>query len=1665
MPIDDDAKSASAKQASSTPSGSGDRATITLWPNIKAPSIPHDRILKIDASGSNNWLAWDQWIRVCVAFPINLWRVVHLESAALGEIDRATHAMYDELLMSIILMSVDSDLVHHIENVDSSIKMLEIISTLCARRSLISQAALYAELHSQAIGEQTISVFFNKITMLIKKLANTGYTIDDHARKLLVVAQLMRDDKYNHLLARFNEERNASLSLEEIMVQITAEEDRIHHKNASSSSSPTTSALAAATRGKNPSNSNRKCTHCTKYNQSNPTKTQRTTAHDASTCFHVHGYPEWHHAYKPPPSSGDSVQAGTKTNTALASSLSSGLNFTFPPVISGAFVAIRVPSQLALTVSSPRDALTTFIDSGASTHFVNNLNLLTNAVRLPVVETVQFGQGFQRATHRGDFDCLVARDDGSTLAASFKNALFVPDMSFILLSLGAILNNGHKLTSEGTTLVISNASKELLFKTKKSANNMYELIVKPCIEKAGMLSSSCPPASAYAFTSIVNAGASLLQTWHNRLGHLNFTDIIKLRSHSNGIDKLPDISSQPLCVDCARGKQHRLPFSNRRNNNVKRVLDCISTDIAGPFPPSISGNRYLLLFLDHYSRLAWIYFLRHKSDAFAAFVDYKAKVELKHNTKIKQIRSDRGGEFMSKEWDALLQSSGIMHWTGPAHSPQSNGLAERYMRTVVEGGRTVLLASGLPHGFWAEAMSYSCFTRNRSPHSAINFHTPYSKWEKKIPNLAGLRIFGCRATVHVPDANRKKLDAKSDVGVFVGYDQEPECYRIWVPAKYKIVISRDVLFDESSFSSAANFLTSSFVDSSDINILPLPPSLIRIDEGDLDANQASNAASSPQAIEHNDSVIIANFLAAPDAAINDQVDSSKSSALADSLPASAQPESPADQMIDSDQAPSSPPDLASPITSRNSRRPGLRSNPVPNVDNFHERTLNYAAPARYDAREVVHPLLARFRASIAVSFESVVDQDANAEQKVNYAAPARHDANDDAQPLLARFRASIAASHDRSSHASSLESNAPPIAFAALSATHPEWNDQFKKWIEAVVDAETASELPIDLSSVDSTASGLLNNVALASAVIAAAAQDLSKEPRSLRDALTRSDAELWLAAALEEWNALIAFNVFDLCNLPPGEHAIGSKLVFKLKYDADGNIERYKARIVAQGFSQIPGRDFDETFAPTVKLSTLRALFALAAIKNMEIHQMDVNNAYLNGTLARPVYMRLPAGFASPDMKMVMKLKKGLYGLRQSGRIWYCLMRKELIKLGFSPLNADPCVFRRKQNGVLTYLALFVDDCLIFSDNLDGLKAFKLELASKFKMKDLGEAKLFLGLQLERDRAKKILRIHQRLYTESMVERLQLHESKPVQTPMEKLKVDLSSVEEENIDDINKSLPAFDPPDHNVHITSLDELNVSYAAKIGQLMYLMLGTRPDLAFPVCYLSQFTLNPTPEHEAALKRLLRYVNATKHWCLVFDGTLSDDFKVYCDSDWGGNLKSMSTTGVCCIFAGCAIVWRSNKQKTVALSSSQAEYQASTEGAKEVMWLRSLFPDLDWPISGPSILFGDNQGAIALAKNPEFHSRTKHIRIQYHFIRQCVDEGDVKVVYIPTADMIADILTKPLLRVHHQRCCEAMGLRALSSTRGAASHEPLATHRSLIANSHHAPRFEYNAFQLH
>lgn len=901
--------------------------------------------------------------------------------------------------------------------------------------------------------------------------------------------------------------------------------------------------------------------------------------------------------------------------------------------------------------------------------------------------------------------------------------------------------------------------------------------------------------------------------WHKRLGHLCRIGMTQLKNHEVGV-KFSEVDKSS-CIACVEGKQARKPFKKVAYNRATSPLELIHMDLLGAVSTaSFQGNRFMLTIVDDYTRKVFAYFISSKTEVKDKFHIFQTFVENQLQKKIKAVRTDGGKEFVNREFDDYLASKGIHHQTTAPYSSQQVGVAERTHRSITEKARTLLAESSLPKAFWEDAFQVAVYLKNRSPHRALGGQIPEDRWCGSRNDLSHLKVFGCRALVHIPSCHRKKLDVKAKEAIFVGYSENPNTYIFRDPANLrKVITSRDATFFENCFTGLKEQRQSEPVVQSD--------SILLFD------NKES---------EHDDC-----------------------------------------QFFDC----------------------------VESTDPIDELTSQ-------------------------VNVESAEESANMREQEPFFEL--RLPSADEEPPSLEEER------------------------------RYPTRN------------RKTPDFLSYNVSTDD------------------------ANEPTTYYEATHADDADNWHHAMADEYNSLIKLHTWELVDRP-NKKVIPCKWVYKLKKDAYGNVTKYKARLVVKGFNQVKGVDYEETFAPVIRHSSLRTLFALAAEMGLRMKHLDVDTAFLNGNLEEEVFMEQPLGFkAKGKENKVCLLRKSLYGLKQAPRAWNKKLNETLIKIGFTGTPSEPCVYTKLFGEELVILGIFVDDIIVFFKSELTFDIVKKDLSKYFSLKDLGLLKCYLGLQIEYD--SESIKINQRNYILSLLDKFNMKDCKTVDTPLVK-----KNMEKRTDGQVEESYP--------------------YQNLIGGLMYLAVNSRPDIAYATSYLSQYNTCYTKEHWNAAKRVLQYLKGTINYSLVYRRG-GKPLEGYCDADWANcTIDRRSYTGYVFKLSGGLVSWESKKQPTVALSSAEAEYMALASATKEACYLRRFIYEITGILSSVN-LASDSQSAINLVRNPVHHSRTKHIDTRFHFIREKISDNVIMLEYVKTSYMPADVLTKPLGPIVHKRCTISLGL---------------------------------------
>jgi hypothetical protein len=1059
-------------------------------------------------------------------------------------------------------------------------------------------------------------------------------------------------------------------------------------------------------------------------------------------------------------------------------------------------------------------AFATVIDSGASNHMFKNLADFQETSPKRVTITCA---NAEKTTSKNIGTVPISL--GSTGHTVLQDVLHVPALKHNLISVRGLVKAGNEVLFRRDGAVILTDEDENSRIIGEPVNDIY------------VLSPQTPPSPSPSanHASAASSASGTIDLWHHRLGHPGNRTLENIHKFVTGIDKpLKLDATRPICEGCALAKSHRAPFPSSSKTRATEILGRLHTDLCGPLAPSPGGARYILTFIDDATRFTRVFFLTQKSDAFEKFQEFHVNAEKQTGKPLKVLRSDGGGEYINAVFRDYLKSKGINHEVTVPDSPQQNGVAERYNRTLLETIRAFTHAAGIPEKLWAEIANTACYVRNRLPSRANPENkTPFELWYGRQPSVNHLRVIWSDAYAHTLKNKRKsKLAPRATKLKLLGYESGRKAYRLWDPAREIVVISRDVVFDESVV----------------LNHRPINP--------------------------ENEEYAIESIIGERD------------------------------------------------------------------IDGHKEYLVKWLGFSSDD--DTWEPL------------ENVAETEA------------------------------------------------------------------LDKWENRAISMTTISEhsIPEGHSITEDDTNTLIQAFL--------AGQSIS-DPSSFKEATQAPDAPHWLAAISDELHSLAKNHTWDIIPLDQtqGRVPIGCRWVFKRKLRPDGSIDKYKARLVAKGYNQRFGIDYEETYAPVAKFTSIRSVLAIGALLDLEIHQMDVKTAFLHGDLEEEIFMAIPEGVSAPE-KSVCRLRRSLYGLKQSPRCWNRKIDEFLVSLDFHRLESDHSIYVRgtPNNPDFSILALYVDDLLLLTKNPATMSSLKGKLASRFEMSDCGEVSHFLGISVLRDRPRRTISIHQEHFAAQILGRFDMSECHAVATPLDpSIKLCRAPSEGEISEKADK------PADVTL-----------FRSIVGSLMYLMVSTRPDIASAIGIISQFAADPRQSHLSAARRMLRYIKGTKNFKLMLGAITTGDnpekpiLSGYSDANWGNDLDSRrSTSGYIFLVSGGVVSWSSKRQATVALSSTEAEYMALTQATKEAIWLRTFLNELGFHSNDATTIFEDNQSAIALAKNPVHHARTKHIDIRHHYIREKLESGDIRLEYIHTSDMVADALTKPLPRPAFEKHVRDMNMR--------------------------------------
>lgn len=1055
-------------------------------------------------------------------------------------------------------------------------------------------------------------------------------------------------------------------------------------------------------------------------------------------------------------------------------------------------------SAFSATISHALPSSPLLGDTGASSHMFKDKHIIEDIESIkPTMIGVASKEGAIWASERGSVSLGSMR---------LSSVFYSPKLTGNLVSIGRLCDQGYHAVFHKTWGVILNSSDKVVLRLRRNMGTQRLWFIEQ-------------PLPSFNALSAHTSNSDLAKLWHSRLGHSHPDAVIKfLNVHRNISLTRRDFSE---CDSCAMGKLSQSPSTIPFHRSTG-VLHLIHSDLIGPIsPPTSSGARYILTFIDDHTRHNVIYLLKNKSQTFDKFKEYKSMIEKRMSTNIVKLKTDRGREYSSTIFLEYLQTCGIQIERGPADRPQANSVSERFNLTLLSKIRSQLIESGLPLHLWGEAAVYSSLQINCTPSKAVDFNIPIRLLEDSTPthchpfDIIRLKPFGslCFAL------DKKRTSKVAPVAkryIFVGLESNARAVRLWDKATSRILITGDVTHRELIFP----------------------------------ARDPSNSPSVVQDFQFPD--------------------------LSDQAPPPATPQT-------------SPPVVDTPQTIQS-----LTEVQDSTPDDFHECVEGLPTPIPDD--------------------------------EVTPIAPSKPQ---------------------------------PPVLVPPTAPVDP------------IRKSGRVTQVP-DRYGFSAT---------------------LGRDPDhpTFQQAMASPDRKAWESAMKDEFDSLTEHNVGTLVDPPSGANIIGGMWIFNKKRDEFNRVVRFKARWVVFGNHQIKGIDYLDTYASVGKIDSLRILLAIAASRQMKVHQFDVFTAFLNGDMEDCVYTIQVRGFAHPTQPhRVWKLNRSLYGTKQAARRWQQHFGRTAAEFKIHPTSSDGAVYVLKNDVGLLLIHLHVDDALIFSDSEDLFSQFKTFIDSKYKLKWTMQPTLYLGIKISFNSQGRLLQISQPQYIESTLDQFALTNCKTATTPFPQ-KIRLTPGTAEEIE-AAKDIP--------------------YQELVGCLQWITCCTRPDIAYAVSQLSRFNSSFTVQHWTAAKHVLRYLKGTATLGISYG---VEDFKpiIYSDSDFSQCAETRrSISGYVVMMSGGAVCWKSQRQSVVALSTTEAEYISSAEASKHISWVRSFMFDIFHQLEGPTTFNIDNTSAIFTATGEGIKSRSKHIDRRHHHIRDMFQSNQISIYHVSTDKMLADYLTKPL-----------------------------------------------------
>ena len=1092
--------------------------------------------------------------------------------------------------------------------------------------------------------------------------------------------------------------------------------------------------------------------------------------------------------------------------------------------------------------------------------------------------------------------------------------------------------------------------------------------------------------------AVADAVGTLQTTLYQRLGFPYAEQWRLVPSTSTGHGLAPNTrvaTDLPMREAVARGRSRALPFSRSPATPQPPPGAVFYMDFAGPMIASRphrfvcycgltdAGSGYGRCFPGHGMTATLA------SSSLSIFIaDVASKMGLDSTYKPHIVRSDQGSAFVSREFREFAADNQINLSLAATYTPQQNSHIERFWGTIFGTGRVLLAAANLPPSLHPFAIQAAAWLANRLPRPSRANKSPFELLSHTLPDFHYLYTFGCLCTIVTPPARRvgdRHFADRGEHGLYLGPSEESPASVVYLLSSRRVTTVAKLKVWEDQFPGIdgkrhhwvidhEQALQQTATDEAS-PILPLPPpASLRPAPDDHGPARLDETAPTPNApLAPSPPAVPSRRSAAPRTDASPLPRPDLNSRAGPSGPVEPVPYNrPYDRHPQADDPSSRHYERVHPSRSR--RNPDRL-----HVEGHRSETYGSAAfmllppPVSTTGTAFAHALavyaLLNSSPRYSICCSAIVDPlRGNCTECGNTSAPANG--------------------------APSVRRATRPVT--AWSSACTSVDDAFANYSRHV-----ACDEPTAL-------------IAAAFAAGHAATITLTKDmgdlavPKGYRQARTSPQSSYWREAITKEIRGLLQLGTWEyvpLSSLPPGSNIMNCHYVFTIKRRHDGSIEKFKARLVADGNSQKHGIDFDRVFATVVKTLTIRLILILAAARGYNLSSIDITQAYLQASLNEDLYMRVPPGIhVGPDEQdlrgFVCKLKRSLYGLKQAGREWATLFAKFLMDWGMKRSTIDVCLYVYCAGAIVLWVAIYVDDALIADNDSATRDRFVADLSKRFPTEDKGALKWILNVEIARDRARRVLTMSQELYIQDLLAKFSDDAdgafTRHFDSPLDE-NVDLS--------------PDCDSPE----VTP--EQREKYMSIVGGLLWLANMTRYDIAYASSQLSRVLTRPKMVHFRAALRVLIYLRGSKGRLLTFAPSESRHLDSFVDSNWA---TKFSCSGAMFLMHGCLFHWFSKMQRSVTLSSAEAEYFGAMLAARELMFIRELLHDLGCGPTAASAILCDSKSAVDMAFDPVAFKKTKHILRAAEFLRDLVTRDVISMSHVSGAVMIADIFTKPVAR---------------------------------------------------